>query len=439
MNWKVIWSSLFISLYLQGLSLYFHLTGATGSRTSSLTGTFLLTCLCLFLIISFNIKEAREKLLRFDLLEILCLCFFGIFLYDFINNPVYLHLPKNIFFQFCVYTFSLFVARGMTFKHFKWCFYFTTFLAVFTSLLLLGDFLGGHAASVAYGSRLTSGDSANPIETGHMASYAASASLLLSVLSNSLGMKLFFLIVGIPGALIAILSGTRSAVISLSISVVIIMVTTLLLNLRGSTSFLKRLSISSILYYTVVFLSALFIPVLSSYSSGFQSQSDGKKGFELNGTINRLSNILVAGDSATADQSVQERYSLYDKSIEMLTENPLVGGKLYSAGFVHNAFLQTATEYGILGIVTYTLPFVWLTYHLANVIRLGLKQGADYFKTDAWMITLFTTLLFVQAIMIMLFHSDPYRSYFTPAVIGLMIAFSRLGLDSQLKHIKSPK
>jgi O-antigen ligase len=435
MNWKVIGSSLFISLYLQGLSLYFYLSGATGSRTSSLTGTFFLICLFSFLIISCNIKEARQNLLRFGLLEVLCLCFFGLFLYDYVNNPVYLHLPQNILFQFSVYTISLFVARGLTFKQFKWCFYFTTFIAVFTSLLLLGGFLNGSATSVAYGSRLVSGDAGNPIETGHLGSYAASASILLSVLSNSLGTKLLFLVAALPGALIAILSGTRSAVISLSMAVFFILGTTLFMNLKGSRSLLKRASITAIVYYTLIIFAIGLLP-LAAIPTGDQSATSEKHGFDVNGTITRISTVFSLGEEDQKDNSILERREFYDNAVKAIADNPLSGKKLYSSGFVHNVFLQTTSEYGILGIVTYTLPVIWLFYYLLNVVRLSINQGFAYFKTDAWMITTFTVLLSIQTIVVMVFHNDPYRSYFTPCVIGVMIAFSRLGLAIQLNRLK---
>ncbi len=435
MKTKVIWSSFFLSLYLQGISLYFYVTGATGGRTSALTGVFQLGSLLMYVLISWNIKECRQKLMQFGFLEVLCLGFVGLFTFDFVNNPYWLHLPENVLARFSLFTFALFVARGMNFSQFKYTFYFTAFLSVLTSCLLLGGLLNGSASAVADGSRLSVGDSANPIDIGHLGSYAASASLLLSILANKLGVKLFFLLTTIPAVLVTVLSGTRSAVISLSIAIFFTLITTLLMNLKGAGSLLKRISITSIIYYTVIIIGVGFMPFISA-PSGEISAAPGKHGFDLNRTLTRISLITSVGGEKQKDASFQERYTLYDQAIKAVTEKPLVGTKLYSNGFVHNAFLQTAGEYGVLGFVTYALPLIWVLIHLVNVIRLSLKQGAPYFKTDAWMITSFTALLFIQAIMIMCFHSDPYRTSFTPGVIGVMIAFSRLGLDEKLKRIK---
>ena len=435
MNTKVIWSSLFISLYLQGISFYFYIIGAVGAGKIALTGIFQFACVLMFVLISWNIKECRQKLIKFGLLEVLCLAFFGLFIFDFINNPYYMHLPENILFYFTVYTFALFATRGMNFSQFKYTFYFTAFLAILTSFLLCGGFLSGSVSAVADGSRLTSGDSANPIEIGHLGSYAASASLLLSILAKKLGVKLFFLITALPAVLVTVLSGTRSAVISLSIAVAFILITTLLINLKGSGSLLKRLSTTSIIYYTVVIMSIGVLP-LASAPGGDSPTSAGKHGFDLSRTLNRVSTIYSLGGEEKQDASVQGRYDLYDQAVHSISENPLAGAKLYTNGFVHNAFLQTTSEYGVLGIITYALPLCWLIYCLVNIIRLSIKQGTLYFKTDAWMITSFTALLLIQAIIIMCFHSDPYRTYFTPGVMGVMIAFSRLGLDEKLKRIK---
>jgi O-antigen ligase len=437
-NTKALWSAFFISLYLQGLSLYFYITGLLKIRASFITGLFLLGTPLTFLLISWGIKECRQKLLQFGFIEFLCLGFVILFFYDLANNPYYVRLPVNMGFMFATYYFAFFVARGLNFKQFKYVCYFTTFFALFSSLILGESFLSGTATSVANGSRLSVGDSGNPIEVGHLGSYAAAASLMMSLLAKRLPIKLLLLAAIIPATLVTMLSGTRSAVITLAISIVIILGTTIWINLKNSGSILKRLSVTAVIYYTVLLLGIGMLPFASGLTGGGGGEA-GKSGFNLSGTLHRVSLILTLTEEKQEDDSINSRRTLYDQAAKSIVENPLTGTKLYSNSFVHNAFLQTTSEYGIMGTVTYAVPVLWLIGYLLNVARLGIKQGAPYFRTDAWMITMCMLLFSIQIIAIMCFHADPYRTYLVPPTIGMLIAFSRLGLQEKLQQIKPLK
>jgi hypothetical protein len=82
--------------------------------------------------------------------------------------------------------------------------------------------------------------------------------------------------------------------------------------------------------------------------------------------------------------------------------------------------------------VTFIIPTFWVFWRYVQIIWMGLQQRSTYFNTDQWTVTVFVGLLLIQTLFQLLVHSDPYRSYFPPAVIGIAIAFSRLGLEKKL-------
>ncbi|MBW4441691.1 MAG: O-antigen ligase family protein [Plectolyngbya sp. WJT66-NPBG17] len=420
---KLVLSAFFFSLYLQGLSAYFYLTGALHIRSSILTGVFQIGSLLIFVGLSIGIRESSRKLKHVQLLDLLLLAFSIAAILDMTVTHLAYQLPDNILIYFITYTFSMLVARCLTLQQLKIVFQISAVLATITAILLYADFLRGTAIAVNNDSRLAVGNSGNPIEAGNVGAYAALMCLFMSLRAKELVSKLALLALMLPGGAVATLSGTRSAVLSIAIGGMFVVGTTLFLQLKGIGSRLRQFSVSTFLYYLLVLLLLITAPMLSSPSSAHST-----KGFSIDRALSRVENIPLLSNQGP-DASVAKRYELYENATKAISKNPLWGGRLYSVGFAHNAFLQVAAEFGIFGIVTFVLPTFWVIWRYLQILWIGLQQRSTYFNSDQWLVTVFVGLLIIQALFQLLVHSDPYRSYFPPCVIGIAIAFSRLGLD----------
>lgn len=432
---RVVISSFFLSLYLQALGTYFYITGATGTRSSVLTAVFQIGSLSLFLLASLGIKECRKRLQTVRIIDLLLLAFFVAVVLDLTIGKIDYPLPENLLIYFVTYSFAMAIARCLTLPQFKLILYFTSIIAILTSILIYRDYLSGVAVEVNNASRLAVGSSGNPIEAGNLGAYAALMSLFLSLKARSLPVKVVLLVLMYPGAMVSILSGTRSAVLSLAIGSIFIVSTTLFLKLKDFGSRLKQFSVSSLIYGLLVLMVLFGAPVISSASRPAAADLAASPTAQspLDRTLNRLSNIPLLSDQAP-DDSVGARYSFYGVASKAFGQNPLWGGRVYSVGFVHNAFLQVLAEFGIFGVVTYILPIFWLCGRTLYTAVLSLKRSSAYFHSDDWTVTAFMVLVTIQAMFVLLVHAEPYRSYFPPCAIGMMIAFSRLGIDKKLRQ-----
>ncbi|WNZ44006.1 hypothetical protein Q2T42_19420 [Leptolyngbya boryana CZ1] len=432
MNSKIFWSSFFFSLYLQGLSLYFYITGVVGGRSSEITAVFQCGSLLLFTLISLNIKEYRQNLLRFEFVDILMICFFVLGVIDLSVGNITYALPQNILIYFTVYSFSQFVARGLTFKQFQTIFYLSTLFAFLASALTLASHFMGVSSLVNNGARLATGSSQNPIEAGTTGAYALLMCFFLSMRATALSQKLWFLVCAIPGGFIAILSGTRSATIAIVLGVAFILGSAFLFYWKTPGSIATKQSSSSVAYNTLIALACLFFSV---HSFAPTPSATAKEGLKLDKTLERIGSITAIVTNQVPDESVGDRYNRFGKATSTFLENPLTGGKIYSSGFVHNAFLQAVSDYGLLGFATYVVPFIYAVFSILKVLQLSYRKGLAYLTTEAWMITAFAVLLLIQALVLLLIHVDPYRTYLTPCIVGMLIAFSRLRIpySSKLK------
>lgn len=425
---NLLLSSFFFSLYLQGLALYFYITGAAGIRSSIVTGIFQFGSLLLFVLLSLKIRESQQKLQHIEAIDLLLLAFAGAVILDITVTKLTYKLPENILIYFTTYMFALVVARCLTLKHLKAVFQISTAIATLTAILLYIDFSRGAAIAVNNDSRLAIGNSGNPIEAGNVGAYAALMCLFMSLQAKKLLSKLSLLALMAPGTLVASLSGTRSAVLSIAVGSAFVVGSTFFLQIKGISSRLRKFSVSTFLYYFLVLLLIITVPMISSPAAS--SSTPKSSGFSIDKALKRVSNIPFLNNQAP-DASVKGRYELYDNAVKEASKNPIWGGKLYSVGFAHNAFLQVFAEFGLFGLVTFTLPALWVFWRYIQIAWAGLQQRSSYFNTEQWTATVFVGLLLIQALFQLLFHADPYRSYFPPCVIGIGIAFSRLGLDKK--------
>ncbi|MCU0549097.1 MAG: hypothetical protein MUC48_07095 [Leptolyngbya sp. Prado105] len=430
---KTLISAFFLSLYVQGLSAYFYLTGLVGLRTTILTAIFQAGSILLFLLYSMNIRECKEKIKTFKLIEVLFATFFVAVVLDITVAQKAYTIPADVLPKFLLYMLALFVARCLTKAQFKGIFQITALLSILTSIALSRDFLAGTAIAVNNASRLAIGDSANPIEAGNLGAFAASVSLLISLKAKDFPTKILFLALMVPGGLVASLSGTRSAVLALAVGTVFLMGTTLIFKLKDLGSRLRQFSLSSLFYYGLLLLLLVASLSISSPSPATANSTKTTDGFVLDRTLTRLMTIPFFGQ---ADTSVNARFLYYDQAVTGFNQNPLMGGKVYSAGFVHNAFLQVLVEFGLFGVCTYILPIAWLVWRFLAILGSSLKKSSSYFKTDDWTITAFMGIIMIQMLFVLMVHAEPYRSYFPPCAIGMAIAFSRLGLDRK-SHSKT--
>ncbi|MGG6287806.1 hypothetical protein ACQ4M3_40140 [Leptolyngbya sp. AN03gr2] len=141
------------------------------------------------------------------------------------------------------------------------------------------------------------------------------------------------------------------------------------------------------------------------------------------------------------DMSIQGREALYATAIEAINDNPVFGKGLYAAGGAHNVFLQVTAEFGLLGVITFILPFLLLIYQVFNTLTSAIAStsswsyhtASKFLRSDYWMVSSFAVVMLVQGISMFSFHGDPYRSYLPIASIGILIAFLRLNHRSLQK------
>lgn len=430
MRLKLILSSLIFSLYFQGLDLFFCIVSFINFKPTWLTGLYQIGLLITFFFITLSEKNSRRLLFKVGFPDVLHLCFFGLVLLDINLSNLNYSIPEDITIYFTVYSFSLFLGRALNFQQLKWVCYFTNFIGVFTCFLLLLQIITGSASYANHGTRLVTGLAGNPINTGYIGSYTFLSSLILSLKFKDPLLKIAFAIFSIPGIIISFLSGTRSANIFTFLGLTLIVFMFFWVNFITFIDFKKKNFFSKSLTLKFCLGFALFILVSVLIDPELLQnfyEPEALSLFSFEKAWSRISQLFLVSSNQVTDKSILSRFKFYENAINIFLENPVLGGEFYSAGYVHNAFLQSASDFGILGIVTFILPFLYSSYQCLEILISNLTYKKNYFGNDYWMISVFSVIFFLEATCLFSFHGDPYRSYIPLCIFGVLISSYRAG------------
>jgi hypothetical protein len=416
---KVLLSAIVFSLYFQGLDLFFYIASLIKFKPTWLTGIYQASLLITFCVVITFFKDSRKKLIRFSWIEALYISFFILVLTDkFLINNGYA-IPENLIVYFVVYSFGFVLARALTFQQIKLVCYFTSYIAIFTCSLLLLQFLSGSASFANNETRLVTGLAANPINTGYIGAYGFLTSLALSIKANKFITKVFFASTSLICVPVCFLSGTRSANIFLMLGISLVLVA----NIYKIRKIIKGKKIFTNASFSLV---TLFILIIQETFLNFIKKINLIFLNTFTKPWSRISQLLLINSQQVTDKSIISRYESYDSAINTFLNKPLLGGSLYSSGYVHNAFLQSASDFGILGILTFVLPFFYLCCKwLVSYIRI-INYYKRHYENDLWMVSTFAGIILIEAICLFSFHGDPYRSYLPLCATGFLIAYSRL-------------
>jgi hypothetical protein len=174
-------------------------------------------------------------------------------------------------------------------------------------------------------------------------------------------------------------------------------------------------------------LFVLFSLLLTNTSSSdILSSLEDNDLFSFEKVWDRISQVFVIGTDRVKDASILSRYESYDHAIDVFLAHPILGGRFYAGGYVHNAWLQSASDFGLVGILTFSIPFLYLGYDWIRQVQISISSQKDYFKSEYWMVSIFVGIIFLESACMSSFHGDPYRSHFILCPIGVLIAFSRI-------------
>ncbi|KAM3094358.1 O-antigen ligase family protein [Phormidesmis sp. 146-35] len=431
-------SAVLLSLYLHGLTFYFCITGfSAGLQSSALTAAYQLTLVGIPLVIALFVKDCREKLLRLEPIDLLYLLFVILFLYDLREGRFAAEFPENLVIYFSLYWTSLAVARSLTLKQFKLVCQVSNLITILTSSIILAQVITGTANWADHGRRLVAGASNNPIILGYTGAYAFLTSLILAMRAKY-PWNLVWLVVSLPGLSVCLSTGTRSALLSIFLGGAFVAIYSLKVLARSNKS-LSRVVLNGFIVVTLVFSFSLasesFVPAARG---GGPSEKASPITVALESGLERVSSftqILTGGGSQ--DRSTQQREVLYQTAWEGFMQNPMTGNGLYSAHAAHNAFLQVSTEFGLLGVVTFVVPFIYIFYRMIQVIFImkpdvrrvikSFPTPEQFLNSDYATISSFCIVIFAQAVCMFSFHGDPYRSFLPITSIGVLIAYLRLG------------
>lgn len=433
MQRQVILAPLFLALYYPGITLYFTLTGLAGIQTTILTAVYQVGLLSLSLWAILLVRKSRQKFFTIQLTDGLLIAFLIMFLYDVLFSKHEQPLQSNLFLYFGVCWFGASVARSLTFDQFKIFCRISSMIACITSLALALQVLAGGAAWVGNGSRLAAGASGNPVLAGYTGAFAFLSSLVFFTVSKS-SFKPFWLIAGMAGLFVCTSSGTRSATVSMVTAGVFIVIYTLGILFGSNKATANLFSNTFIVVGAFLFLSLMLPPMLSSSTASTTTDPSPLISVLENATT-RINALFQVAEGGRGDLAIQERQGFYTTAWEIFIKNPIWGGGVYAAGNAHNAFLQVASEFGILGIVTFVLPLFYLGYRafqaaLHNLTKVSLlspsNRSLPLIKSDYSVMTCFAIIFFLQAMSLFSFHGTPYTNTFPVFSLGLLIAFSRL-------------
>ncbi|MGG6269234.1 O-antigen ligase family protein [Leptolyngbya sp. AN10] len=429
-----------LATFVHGLTLYFAVAGILGIHTTILTAIFQIGTLLIGLYYTLYNPEARRKLFRIGFFEILYFAFMILIGFDLVTMKDQSNLPDNFVIYTSVYWFALILLRSLSFDQLRIFCYVTTCLATLTSSILFVQVITGSASLVDNGGRLSVGTSGNPIIAGYTGAYCCLASLILWIKSPP-DQKLFWLACSAPGFFVCVSSGTRSATLSLVLAGGLIGLYVLNIVTKSGKTFTRFLS-NTFLVAGILGMLLILAPLASNPASA-NSKAD-RSPLEVvvengNQRIQILVQMFTGGGGG--DMSIQGREALYATAIEAINDNPVFGKGLYAAGGAHNVFLQVTAEFGLLGVITFILPFLLLIYQVFNTLTSAIAStsswsyhtASKFLRSDYWMVSSFAVVMLVQGISMFSFHGDPYRSYLPIASIGILIAFLRLNHRSLQK------
>ncbi|NDJ18730.1 O-antigen ligase family protein [Myxacorys almedinensis] len=442
---KSKWSAILLGAYVHGLTLYFTLSSLVGVRSNVLTGIFQVALISIPFLFIITDKKPKQNLFRIGVIDILYIAFVAMFLYDLIFPSPTTVFPENLAIYFSVYWFALVLARSLTFSQFKVFCYASNATASVTSLVLFAQVMSGSAMLVDNGNRLAAGSSGNPILVGYTGAFAFLSGLILWITGKT-STRAIWLLISIPGFFVCTLSGTRSATLSMLASAFLLGVYVLYILLssnKASSTFFANTVLAA-----GIFLSGLIIldPVMAIMSPEKRSDEPSLLASAIENGISRIDILFRVASGGRGDMSIDGRQAIYQYAWELFLKNPIWGNGLYSSGSAHNAFLQVATEFGVFGILTFTVPLLCLSYQFFKVIglsmvqldqRRSLRHPLRLLKSDYATMTGFSIIFFIQALCLFSFHGDPYRNYLPLCSIGVLIAFVRLSKREIQENLQS--
>ncbi|MEP0916924.1 O-antigen ligase family protein [Leptolyngbya sp. DQ-M1] len=430
LSFKAKLIAILLACYVHGLTFYFSVSGLVGARTTLLTAIFQVTLVTIPFVLIVLTRAPRQRLFRVSFVELFYLAFVAMFLVDYMTIKDKSTFPENLLIYFGVYWTALCLMRSLTFAQFRLLCPASSAIAVFTSLILLVQVLTGGAQWADNGGRLVAGTSSNPILVAYTGAYAFLSCLVMWLTGRYAGNPLL-LVLMVPGFLVSSFAGTRSATLSVLVSAAFVVIYTVNLLMSSNKSAVRAIS-NFLLYSGVGLASLLMLSPLSAATSSSNAEISPVERALTNG-FQRIDILfkLITG-SGGGDRSIQGREAMYSGVSSLFFRSPIWGHGLYSYGSVHNAFMQVAIEFGIFGIITFVLPFLYLAFRVMQIALSPAKQCADarqspsqFVKSDYAMMTCFTVVFLFQSICLFSFHGDPYRNYLPIASVGLMIAFLR--------------
>jgi O-antigen ligase len=281
---------------------------------------------------------------------------------------------------------------------------------------------------------LFAGASGNPIILGYTAGFTFLAALTMSMRSKSIPSRLIWLALSILGFMVCSFTGTRSALLSCMVGAILLL--TYFLNIVGKTvrSSFRFFSSSVSVAGIILALLLIFLPATNSSSANVSFQESSPVIVALENGISRLDTLTKVEDDQERDASAEARTKIYANAWSLIQESPVLGSGLYSAGMAHNAGLQIMADFGILGVATFTVPFLYLTYvvfkkPLRDLIWVGRFPSLSpqaFIRSDTFLINCFMFIMWLQVMFGFSFHGDPYRNSTAISTLGLLSAFSHL-------------
>jgi O-antigen ligase len=378
-------------------------------------------------------------------IEFLYLIFAVLFIYDFFTTRTPEIFPENLLIYASLYWFALAVAKSFSFEQLKIACYTSNRVAVATALLLMAQVSTGTASWADHGRRLVAGTAGNPINVGHTGAYAFLTCLILWLKAKP-SSKAIWLGLSVPGLMVTVFSGTRSATLAILLGVAVVaLYVTRIITQSGRS--IARVT-TTVTFVCGVLLSGMLLlgPLMAAprQSTGMITEPPPLTTAIENGSqrIDALFQVISGGN--TEDRSIRGREKMFQFAFEGFLAHPLIGQGLYAQYATHNAFLQVALEFGILGVATFIAPFFYIVHHIVQAIFLTAKrvrQASEqinperFIRSDFSVVTCFMLVVFVQAVCLYSFHGDPYRNYLPICSTGLLLAYLRSQREAFRKSI----
>ncbi|MBD1845994.1 hypothetical protein H6F89_21780 [Cyanobacteria bacterium FACHB-63] len=444
MQWSQLAAILF-GLHMHGLTLYFTLSSLSGVHSSTLTAGFQLLTIAIPFCINLYHRETRRKLLRFELIEVLYFVFIALFLADYYGSDKLQreNFPENLLIYFCVYWFALMVGRSLTLPQLKLVAHTTNRLAILASSILLAQVATGTAMWADHGRRLVAGVSGNPIAVGYTGAYAF-LSCLVMWLAAKPAAKGMWLGLSVPGLLVCVFAGTRSATLTLFVGGALLAVYFTRV-VSQSSQIATKTAANTMLVVGLVLMLAIGSAPFMSASNATTAKNPSLMDKAINNGMTRIDALFrVAGGESSNDGSIEGRKGMYEAAATTFAKKPLTGNGLYSSYAAHNAFLQVSTEFGILGILSFVAPFMYVMYRVLNAVlqtATKVQQATHrinperFIRSDFSLVTCFAIVVFVQAVCLFSFHGDPYRNYLPLCSTGALLAYLRLSKQEFTKSL----